>query len=100
MHVLLIPSANDAANVLAEHVGGSIANFANMMNSKAKEIGCENTNFKNPSGIHDENHYSTAYDLSLIAKHAMQFQTIKDIVQKLYITYLKQINIIVIIEFL
>ena len=82
LHVLLIPSANDAANVLAEHVGGSIANFANMMNSKAKEIGCENTNFKNPSGIHDENHYSTAYDLSLIAKHAMQFQTIKDIVQK------------------
>ena len=82
LHVLLIPSANDAENVLAEHVGGSIANFANMMNSKAKEIGCENTNFKNPSGIHDENHYSTAYDLSLIAKHAMQFQTIKDIVQK------------------
>lgn len=82
LHVLLIPSANDAANVLAEHVGDSIANFANMMNSKAKEIGCENTNFKNPSGIHDENHYSTAYDLSLIAKHAMQFQTIKDIVQK------------------
>ncbi|MDO4382685.1 MAG: D-alanyl-D-alanine carboxypeptidase family protein [Clostridia bacterium] len=82
LHVLLIPSANDAANVLAEHVGSSIANFANMMNSKAKEIGCENTNFKNPSGIHDENHYSTAYDLSLIAKHAMQFQTIKDIVQK------------------
>lgn len=82
LHVLLIPSANDAANVLAEHVGGSIANFANMMNSKAKEIGCENTNFKNPSGIHDENHYSTAYDLSLIANHAMQFQTIKDIVQK------------------
>lgn len=82
LHVLLIPSANDAANVLAEHVGGSIANFANMMNSKAKEIGCENTNFKNPSGIHDENHYSTAYDLSLIAKHAMQFQMIKDIVQK------------------
>lgn len=82
LHVLLIPSANDAANVLAEHVSGSIANFANMMNSKAKEIGCENTNFKNPSGIHDENHYSTAYDLSLIAKHAMQFQAIKDIVQK------------------
>lgn len=82
LHVLLIPSANDAANVLAEHVGGSIANFANMMNSKAREIGCENTNFKNPSGIHDENHYSTAYDLSLIAKHAMQFQAIKDIVQK------------------
>lgn len=82
LHVLLIPSANDAANVLAEHVGGSIENFSNMMNSKAKEIGCINTNFKNPSGIHDENHYSTAYDLSLIAKHAMKFQIIKDIVQK------------------
>lgn len=79
LHVLLIPSANDAANVLAEHVGGTIENFANMMNQKAKELGCKNTNFKNPSGIHDDNHYSTAYDLSIITKYAMQFQTIKDI---------------------
>lgn len=50
-----------------------------MMNQKAKELGCKNTNFKNPSGIHDDNHYSTAYDLSIITKYAMQFQTIKDI---------------------
>ncbi len=79
LYVLLIPSANDAANVLAEHIAGSIENFANMMNTKSIELGCKNTNFKNPSGIHDENHYSTAYDLSIIARYAMHFQTIKDI---------------------
>lgn len=66
LHVLLIPSANDAANVLAEHIAGSIAEFANMMNQKAVEIGCKNTHFVNPSGIHSNDHYSTAYDLALI----------------------------------
>lgn len=61
LHVLLIPSANDAANVLAYHVAGSIENFAVMMNAKAKEIGCKNTHFVNPSGVHNDEHYSTAY---------------------------------------
>ena len=72
LNVLLIPSANDAAIALAEHVSGSVSEFSNLMNKKAKELGCKNTNFTNPSGLHDENHYTTAYDLSLIAKYCME----------------------------
>ncbi len=79
LHVLLIPSANDAANVLAYHIAGSIDNFAIMMNSKAKEIGCKNTHFVNPSGIHDDEHYSTAYDMALIGKYANTFEEIREI---------------------
>ncbi len=77
---MLLPSANDAANVLAEHVAGSISEFAELMNSKAKEIGCMDSNFANPSGIHDENLYSTAHDLSLIARYAMNIKTFRKIV--------------------
>lgn len=76
LNVLLIPSANDAAVALAEHIAGSVENFSTMMNNKAKELGCLNTNFVNPNGIHNENHYSTAYDLALIGKYAMQFDDI------------------------
>lgn len=82
LNVLLIPSANDAAVVLAEHIAGSVESFSEMMNSKATEIGCKNTHFVNPSGIHDENHYSTAYDLALIGRYAMQLPTFKSIVSK------------------
>ena len=81
LYVLLLPSANDAANVLAEHIAGSVESFATMMNTKALELGCTGTNFTNPSGIHDENHYSTAYDLALIGKYAMQFDTFNKIVK-------------------
>ena len=81
LHVLLIPSANDAANVLAEHVSGSIINFANLMNEKAKEIGLKNSNFTNPSGLHDENLYTTAYDLSLLGRYAMRFDKFREIVK-------------------
>ncbi len=76
LNVLLIPSANDAAFVLAEHIAGSVDNFSEMMNNKAKEIGCLNTHFVNPNGIHNDDHYSTAYDLALIGKYAMQFNDI------------------------
>ena len=82
LHVLLIPSANDAANVLAEHVAGSVAEFANMMNQKAIEIGCKNTHFVNPSGIHSNDHYSTAYDLALIGQYAMKNNIFRSIVGK------------------
>ena len=82
LNVLLIPSANDAGNVLAEHIAGSIESFATMMNTKALEIGCKNTHFTNPSGIHNDGHYSTAYDLALIGRYAMQYDTIKNIVTK------------------
>lgn len=80
LSVMLIPSANDAANVLAEHVAGSIEEFAVMMNEKAKEIGCQNSNFVNPSGIHNKNHYTTARDMALIGNYAMKNSTIRSIV--------------------
>lgn len=84
LHVLLIPSANDSANVIAEHIAGSISSFANMMNSKAIEIGCTNTHFVNPSGIHNEEHVSTARDLALMAKYAMQNSTFRNLVKQTY----------------
>ena len=84
LNVMLIPSANDAANVLAEHISGSIDEFAKLMNKKAEELGCKNTNFTNPSGIHDNNHYSTASDLAIIGRYAAQNKTISDICSKSY----------------
>ncbi len=80
LNALMIKSANDAAYVLAEHVGGSIDGFSDLMNQKARELGCTGTHFVNPNGIHDDRHYSTAYDLYLIAKYAMKNQTFREIV--------------------
>ena len=74
LYVLLIPSANEAANVLAEHVSGTIEDFAKLMNKRALELGCENSHFVNPNGIHDENHYTTAYDLYLIARECQKHE--------------------------
>lgn len=63
-----LASANDAITALAEKVGGSEANFVAMMNRRATELGCTNTNFVNPTGLHDDNHYSCAKDMALIAQ--------------------------------
>ena len=82
LNTLLIPSANDSGFALAIHISGSIEDFANLMNEKAKEIGCQNSNFTNPSGIHDEKHYSTAKDMALIGQYAMNYPQITDIVCK------------------
>lgn len=82
LNVLLIPSANDAAIALAEHVSGSVDEFSKLMNLKAKEIGCINTNFVNPNGVHNTNQFTTAYDMSLIGKYAMQNDVFKKIVTK------------------
>ena len=71
LYGLMLPSGNDAALALAEHVGGSIAAFAEKMNAKAAELGCTGTHFANPHGLFDADHYSTARDMALIAKHAM-----------------------------
>ena len=86
LNVLLIPSANDAANVIAEDIAGSVESFASMMNTKAREIGCENTNFVNPNGVHNENHYSTAYDLALIGRYAMKNDIFRKIVSTIKYT--------------
>ena len=80
LYVLMVGSSNDAAIVLAEHVSGSVEKFADLMNEKAKELGCTSTNFVNPNGAHDENHYSTAYDLALMAKYAMKNETFRTLV--------------------
>lgn len=70
LYALLINGANDAANVIAEHVGGSVDGFCDMMNSKAKQLGAVNTVFKNPTGLHHPEMKTTAYDMALIAGHA------------------------------
>lgn len=80
LYVMLIPSANDAANALAEHVGGNIESFSAMMNSRAKELGCTGSNFTNPSGLHQEEHYTTTKDLFLISQKAVENNLIKRII--------------------
>lgn len=82
LNVLLIPSANDAGFALAIHISGSVDEFAKLMNEKAAQIGCTNSNFTNPSGIHDVNHYSTARDMSKIGICAMNYPQIANIVCK------------------
>ena len=82
LEMFLIHSANEVGYIFAEEISGNIDNFANLMNQKASELGCVNTHFTNPSGIHDVNHYSTAYDMALIAKYCMQNETFRNIVNK------------------
>ena len=86
LNVLLINSANEAANVLAEHIAGSVDSFATMMNAKAEELGCLNTHFVNPNGVHNENHYSTAYDLALMGRYAMKNDTFRELVNTKFYT--------------
>lgn len=80
LYCLLLPSANEASQILAETVGGDIATFVGMMNDKAKELGCENTHFANPHGFHDPDHYTTPYDITLFMKEAMEYDLFQDIV--------------------
>ncbi|WP_290459811.1 D-alanyl-D-alanine carboxypeptidase family protein [Romboutsia ilealis] len=87
LDALLIHSSNDVAMVLAKYVGGSVENFVNMMNDEAKSIGAENTHFNNPHGLPDENHYTTAYDMALMARKAMDNNIFRDIVNTKYVKY-------------
>lgn len=84
-----IASANDAAVAMAEHIGGTEENFISMMNKRAKELGALNTNFKNSHGLDEANHYSTAYDLALIAKELVKYEE----VLKVTSTYEEYINV-------
>lgn len=72
LYALAIRSANDAANGIAEHIGGTYDNFINMMNKRAKELGANDTHFVNPNGLYSEDHYSTAYDMALILRQGIQ----------------------------
>ena len=80
LYCLMLPSANEAGNILAYAVSGDIPSFVQQMNNRSKELGTTNTNFVNTSGLHDDNHYTTAYDLSLIFEEAMNNDTFYDIV--------------------
>ena len=86
---LLIHSSNDAAEVLAEYVSGNKADFAKLMNKEAKSIGANNTHFNNPHGLPDKDHYTTAYDMALIAREAMSNEIIREIVSTKSITFEK-----------
>lgn len=79
---MLLSSGNDAANAAAVKIGGSIEKFAVLMNKRAKELSMNNTNFVTPSGLNDDNHYSTAYDMALLARNAIQNPTFLSICRK------------------
>lgn len=83
----MLASANEVANGLAEHVGGSIPGFANMMNARAREIGAKNTNFVNPSGLNNQNHKTTAKDMALIAAEAFRNPNFRAIASTRYYTF-------------
>jgi len=72
LSALLLKSANDVAIAIGEHVGGNLATFIGLMNARARELGAENTHFTNPHGLYEADHYSTAYDLALIAREAVR----------------------------
>ncbi len=75
---MMLENANDAANVLAEYIGGSVENFVKMMNDRAKELGCTATNFTNAHGLDEEGEYTTANDMYLITKKALEYSVLAD----------------------
>lgn len=79
LYALLLQSANEVANALAEHCAGSMDAFAEMMNERVAELGCTDSHFANPSGLNDPNHYVSAYDMALIAKAAFNNPTFVEI---------------------
>lgn len=84
LYGLMLASGNDAAVAIAVHIGHGVAQFANMMNQRAKALGAFNTNFVTPNGLPDPDHYTTAYDLACIAAAAMQNPTFREIVSTQY----------------
>ena len=83
---LLVKSANDAAVLLARTISGDIQSFATLMNQRAKDIGCTNTSFVNPNGLHDPSHTISAHDMALIAREAMKNATFRELVSQVNVT--------------
>lgn len=77
LHALLLKSSNDVAIMIAEHIGGSVEGFAEMMNDMANSLGATNSHFVNPHGLTDPNHYTTAYDLYLISNEVLKYKACK-----------------------
>ncbi|MBQ7060405.1 MAG: D-alanyl-D-alanine carboxypeptidase [Clostridia bacterium] len=86
LYGLMLRSGNDCAVALAIHVGGSVEGFADMMNARAASLGLINTHFVTPNGLHDEEHYTTAYELSLIAAAALRSPVFREIISTKYYT--------------
>ncbi|RGO28527.1 D-alanyl-D-alanine carboxypeptidase family protein [Mediterraneibacter butyricigenes] len=82
LYGLLLQSGNDAAIAIAEHISGSVESFASLMNQEAKDLGATRSNFVNPHGLEDPNHYTTAYDLYLIFQADIASQTFRDIISQ------------------
>jgi D-alanyl-D-alanine carboxypeptidase (penicillin-binding protein 5/6) len=80
LYALMLPSANDAAIAIAEAIGGNIDGFATLMNERAQSLGAVNTHFVNPNGLHDDNHYTTVRDLSIIAREGMKNPIFREVV--------------------
>lgn len=81
LYALMLVSANEAGAALAEHISGSDQEFAKLMNSRAKELGCTGTHFTNPHGLPDEEHYTTAHDMGLILRQAMRYDAFRKIAE-------------------
>ncbi len=79
---LLVYSGNDAANALAVHIAGSVEAFADMMNAEAKKLGCVDTHFVNPSGLHDNDHYTSAYDLYMIFDKCLEYDIFQEVIRQ------------------
>lgn len=79
LYAVMLVSANEAAWGVAEHISGSLEEFCDLMNQKAKDLGCINTNFVNANGLHDDNHYTCAYDMALITQAAMANEKLVEI---------------------
>ena len=79
LYCMMVVSANEASQILAETVSGSVAAFVGEMNARAQALGCENTHFVNPHGVHDSQHYTSAWDMYLIAKEAMKYERLMSI---------------------
>ena len=84
LYAMMLKSANEAANALAEHIAGSTEAFSAMMNAKAASLGCTDSHFNNPSGLNDPDHYTSAHDMALIAQAAFQNETFAQIASTLY----------------
>lgn len=81
LYGLLLPSGNDAAIAIAEHISGNVNDFAKLMNMEAYRLGATNTHFTNPHGLHDDNHYTTAYDLYLIFNECLKYEEFVQMLQ-------------------
>ena len=84
LYAVLVVSANEAAWAVAEHIAGTLENFCDMMNQKAEELGCVSTHFVNANGLHDDDHYTCAYDMALITREALKYDKFREITATTY----------------